>query len=185
MANRTDKVSMASRADKTNKTNKTNKTHITDKTDRVGKRIALIGYGSDIRCDDKVGLDVIDQLSQDLGHRQDLSFFKGYNSLDLMTLFSDYDSVYIIDAAFLHKAPGEFISVAYDDINIPDDSTFASHDTSFKHIIPLAKDLGYPVPQITFFLIEPKLLGIGEEYSSELRSALPQFIEFIKTHIDP
>lgn len=143
--------------------------------------IAIVGYGSLIRGDDSAGLKAVEKLREKFDE-QNLGFFYGYNAVDLLGEFENYNKFIIIDSAFLKKNPGEFIRGNINEINMPDD-TSSSHTTNFKVLLNNAKDMRLNIPEIVFYLIEPKNVEIGEELTHEVKEGFDKMIEKISEEI--
>ncbi|MFP4424427.1 MAG: hydrogenase maturation protease [Candidatus Woesearchaeota archaeon] len=143
--------------------------------------IAIIGYGSEIRHDDYIGIYAARHIQKKF--KDSVHVYEGYNSVDLLMLFEHYTELFIIDAAFLEKDVGGFVKVPVEELNIPDDTSFASHDTNFKQLLPLARSMGYKIPRITFYLIQPSVLEIGEGFSPELQKKIPEFLEYLEKEV--
>jgi hydrogenase maturation protease len=141
------------------------------------KEVGFIGYGADLRSDDGVGFYVVRELEKKHEFR-DCGFFYGFNALDLIPLFEKYKVLYLIDSGLIKEDYGKFIKAKFEDIDFSDDITF-THDTNFKQLIPLAKDMGYEIPQIYFYLIKPKILEIGETLSPEIQKGAQEVIKDI------
>ena len=52
-------------------------------------------------------------------------------------------------------------------INFNNDTTF-SHDTNFKQLLPLAVSMGYKIPELVFYLMQPKTMVMGDKLSYEV-----------------
>ncbi|MGM5487775.1 MAG: hydrogenase maturation protease [Nanobdellota archaeon] len=143
--------------------------------------IAIIGYGSEIRRDDYIGLYAARHLKERFGDK--VQVYEGYNSVDLLMLFEHCSKMMIIDAALLQKTVGEYVRLPVEELDFPDDTSFASHDTNFRQLLPLAQSLGYPVPQITFYLIQPSVLEIGEGFSEAFEKKIPQFLSYLEGEV--
>jgi hydrogenase maturation protease len=145
------------------------------------KKVGFIGYGADLRSDDGVGFYVVRELEKDVDFK-DCGFFYGFNALDLIPLFESYDILYLIDSGLIDDEPGKFIKAKFEDLDFSDDITF-THDTNFKQLIPMAKDMGYKIPEIYFYLIRPKFLEIGEELSPEIKVGAKSVISNIRSEL--
>ena len=144
--------------------------------------IAVVGYGSLIRSDDSAGLKAVEILKERFGE-ENLGFFYGYNAVDLLGEFENYNKFIIIDSAFLEKNPGEYVRGSIYDIDMPDD-TSSSHTTNFKELLKNAKEMNLNIPEIVFYLIEPKDVEIGEELTPEVEEGFKKMIEEITEEIN-
>ncbi|MFW6450387.1 MAG: hydrogenase maturation protease [Nanoarchaeota archaeon] len=145
-------------------------------------RIAVIGYGSKIRNDDAAGIRVVDILKKRLKSYQNVQFFYGFNNIDLLGRFDEFDRFYIIDCAFISKEPGKFLRGNIEEINFTDDS-MNSHTTNFTSLVKDAKDMGIAIPEIFFYLIQPKNTEIGERMDKEVQRGLKGIVKAIETEI--
>jgi hydrogenase maturation protease len=142
------------------------------------KKIAIIGYGSDIRNDDAVGLLLSRELSNYFENDIDVDCYEGLTSVDMIELFKEYGHLFIVDAAFLEIAPGSIKKQSIDAMKFKEDMSF-SHNTNFAYIVPLAKEMGYPIPKIAFYMIEPKDINMGELLSPEVAKGMQKLKEII------
>lgn len=158
---------------------------MTEKESAKGKTL-VVGYGSDIRSDDAAGIFAINYLKERLDskdYKEKVELMTGLGAIDLVNLFNDYEHLLLIDAAFLDKEPGFYSRVEYGEIDFPDDSSF-SHDMNFASLIPLAKSLDYSVPKMVFYLIQPKVLEVGETLSENMKAGFDKMMVQIADELD-
>lgn len=139
-------------------------------------KIALVGYGSEIRSDDRLGIEVAKDF-QDY-----VDTYTGLNAVDLIGIFDKYDKIILVDAGFIEGEYGSHIRITYDEFDFPQGSSF-SHDMNFSSLVPMAKELGISVPEIVFFLMKPRILEIGENFSDEVRKNYPGLVKKIRNEI--
>lgn len=136
------------------------------------KKIAVVGYGSDIRSDDAVGIHVARYIEE---HVPGVMVRTGMNAVDLVMLFPEVDKVILVDAAFMDEEPGTHVRVPFDTVNLPNDSSF-SHDMNFRELLPLARQMEVPIPEIIFYLIRPKNLEFGDTMTDEMHAGMDGLI---------
>jgi len=142
----------------------------------MAKKTAIIGYGSDIRNDDVAGFKVVRDLKRDYPDKA--VYLEGYNTVDLLDIMPEHDRMIIIDCAFLSKKPGYHEKRSLNELDLIDDLSF-SHEANFKKVVPLAESMGIKVPEILFFLIQPKDVNMGERITRPVKDT----IEKVKAEI--
>lgn len=140
-------------------------------------KTAVIGYGSTLRKDDGAGIFVVREIKK--LNLENVECFEGYTAIDLLELFNEFEDFIIIDTGNINKKPGEFVKVNYKDLDLADDTSL-SHNTNFKNIIALAKNLNYKIPNITFYIIQPKEMDIGEGLSENVKKGVDKIVEELK-----
>jgi hydrogenase maturation protease len=142
------------------------------------KKVGIIGYGSDIRSDDAVGLLLSRELEEHFKDNEQINCYEGLTSVDMVELFKEYEHLFILDAAFLKEGPGAVKKQPIDAMTFKEDMSF-SHNTNFGYIVPLAKEMDYPIPKITFYMIEPKNLDMGETLTPKVAEGMKKLKEMI------
>lgn len=142
------------------------------------KRISIIGVGSEIRGDDRVGLYVAEKLKKEvLGARCEV-LIGGTTPENLSGTLrrSKPSHVLLIDAASAGKAPGT-ISIIY-----PSQISGVSFSTHSFSLETLADYLKQTIGARTIIIgIEPKNLDLTEEMSDEVLKAGDEVIKIISS----
>jgi hydrogenase maturation protease len=148
-------------------------------------KIAVIGYGSPLRSDDRAGIDAARKLKKIYRSYNHVEFFEGYTSLDILKLFDKFHRIIIVDAGDINKKPGEFIRLPMQEVKFRK-SEFAgfTHALNFESTISLAKKLKMPIPEIVFYLIQPASLDFGEELSKDVSDGMKKLTMKIREEID-
>jgi hydrogenase maturation protease len=145
-------------------------------------RVAVIGYGNPLRSDDGAGIEAVRQLELAWKGEARVCFFEGYSGMDLLRLFGQFQHMILIDTADLAKPAGEFTRLPMAQIRFADDWTF-THGTNFKAALDLAKKLDFPIPPITFYLIQPASLEIGEGLTPHVSRGVDKMVKAVSKEI--
>ncbi|MBF0253134.1 MAG: hydrogenase maturation protease [Candidatus Omnitrophica bacterium] len=151
------------------------------------KNILIVGVGSILKCDDAVGIRVVESLEKDYGIGRSL---EGVNitlhagdisGLDLIKIFPGYDKIIIIDAAEMSLSPGEIRVFGAGEIVLSDAfSTNSTHGMSLKETLLLARNLDIPMKNIKLIGIQPRSVDFSLEMSSLITKKIPEIITKIK-----
>jgi hydrogenase 3 maturation protease len=143
--------------------------------------VVIAGIGNPIRCDDKVGLKIVQDLQEKVSSNVHLiecetvpeSFMD-----EIITLKPSH--ILLIDAALLGLKPAEARLYDAEKVN-----TFPAIST---HMLPLRVFCDYITTmtkgKLAMLLIEPKCTDFGEDLSPELSSASEKIVNML-THLLP
>jgi hydrogenase maturation protease len=146
------------------------------------KKLAIIGYGSDVRNDDAAGLIISRELNEKYNENSNVDCYEGLTAVDIVNIFPDYENLFLVDAALLEKEPGYIEKQHVDDMMLTEDMSW-SHNTNFKQMIPLAKAMDFPIPNVHFFLVQPENIDMGEIISPKVRLGIDKLKEMIEKDI--
>jgi len=135
---------------------------------KPGKKIAIMGVGSVLRCDDGAGMLLIEKLSADI-HAEDALLIGGSTAPENFTgVIRNYapDVLFVVDAAHMGLKTGEIRTIGESDIGGLSFST---------HMLPLPIMFSYlrmdTDCEIVCIGIQPGSTEQGMEMSAEVRTA--------------
>lgn len=144
------------------------------------KKIGVIGLGNPLRCDDGIGIVLLELVRK---NRKDFSkriefVDGGTGGMNLLHFLAQYGTALIIDAVLFDGRPGEIRF--FDKKEILRKSLqvkLSTHEADFFQILRLSKELKELPSQLFFFGIQPKNISHGTKLSPELTYALPRIYE--------
>lgn len=148
----------------------------------IGRKIAIMGIGSELRSDDSAGMYFI-ELLDDLKNRNDLLLIAGSTAPENFTgVIKDFspDVLFIVDAAHMGLLPGETKPVPAEDIC---GVTFSTH------MLPIPVMLKYLEvecdTEVLFIGIQPKSTEQGLIMSEEVKCGTKKLAKtFLKALTD-
>lgn len=147
------------------------------------KKIAVIGYGSTLRSDDRAGIDAVKTLKKLYKRNARVQFFEGYSAVDLLELFERFECIILVDTGNIGKKPGEFARLSLEKAKLRNGNILFTHSVNFKAVLSIAKQLNLAVPEIIFYLIQPARLEIGEKLTKEVAGGVKKMVKKIDEHI--
>lgn len=147
------------------------------------KKIAVIGYGSTLRSDDRAGIDAVKALRRLYKKGTQVQFFEGYSAVDLLELFGQFECMILVDTGNIGKPPGGFVRLTLEKAKLRDENVLFTHNVNFKAMLDVARQLNLSVPKIVFYLIQPANLGIGEKLTKEVADGVKKMVKEIDKHI--
>lgn len=143
--------------------------------------VVIIGMGSELRGDDAVGLYVIRLLKPYSTNH--LQVFEGYMNPEVFiapacTIHPTH--LLIIDAAELHRSPGEWRVLSSDTV---EQGLFTTHAIPALEVAAeIQRRCG---AKVAFLGIQPKLRDVSLELSNECQSAAKKIADTIHTIMNP
>ncbi|MCK4226455.1 hydrogenase maturation protease [candidate division WOR-3 bacterium] len=142
----------------------------------INKNTVIMGIGSELKSDDRVGVYIADSLSRIGCYHvivagQTPEHWMGYIAN------KDYRRVLIVDAVVFGGNPGEIRIFGIDEIS----ERFGLTHSSSLHLFCgfLAKEGS--VESVRVLAIEPETLKLGDMLSSEVKEAADKIIRFFKS----
>jgi hydrogenase maturation protease len=148
-------------------------------------RVLVLGLGNPLRGDDGVGCRVTEELA-----RRELSpgvevLDGGAGGLDLMDLMEGRERVVVVDAADVGRPAGEFVRFTPDQARLAQAADgFSLHHVGLGEVLALAGALGWALPEIVVFGVQPAELGWGEGLSPAVEAALPALSDAVVKEIE-
>lgn len=148
------------------------------------QRCLILGFGNPLRGDDGIGPRLVEEL-----RRRGLpdgveAIDGGTGGLDLLSILEGADRVIIVDAAEMGRRPGEIVRFTPKDGRLMETLvSLSTHTFGLADGLALARSLGYPLPSITIFGVQPERMDWGEGLSPPVERALPALIQTILSEI--
>lgn len=143
-------------------------------------KIAVIGIGNVLRCDDGIGPAIIKILRAE----KNLEFILidgGTDGLALFDQLAAYEKAIIIDAVQMMKAPGtvKLFTPKEAKIQIKED-VLSTHGFGLAEVLMLMEKLNIKT-KLEIIGIQPKDISFGEGLSSEVAAQIPNILRLIKS----
>jgi len=135
------------------------------------KKHAVIGIGNPLRCDDAIGILLLEKLLEKKDSLpENVEFIDGgTGGMNLLHILEKYNNVLIIDAVDFEGKPGDFKIFNTDEvISHKTPVRFSTHETDFIKIIKILEKIGKRPDEILVFGIQPKNISFGQNLSGEL-----------------
>lgn len=150
----------------------------------MSESIAVVGLGSYVRRDDRIGLEVLGRLRT--RPRAGIAYFEyGTMSLDLIQRLGDYSTALLIDAIRCTGAsPGDLFIRALESLDYSSAAPItSSHGFDLKTFFDLSKNLGIAT-RIYLAGVQVEDVSFGEELSVSLKARLPAITREIENFIN-
>ncbi len=140
----------------------------------------IMGLGNPLRGDDGVGIRAAELLAGRALPEGVEVIDAGTRGLDLVNLMEGWPRVVLIDAAYVGKAPGEFVRFTPDEANLLGDDEYLSvHAAGLREALLLARVLGVLPDEVIVYGVQPSHVDWQEGLSPEVEAALPKLVEAI------
>ena len=139
------------------------------------KSIGVIGIGNPLRCDDAIGIILLDFLKDhEADFHLNVSFIDaGTAGMNILHVISKFDIVFLIDAVKMGKVPGSWNFFSYDDVKSQMNKEYIStHISDIFQVIEFAKRVKNKPERIFIFGIEPADLSISQGLSKPVKNNL-------------
>ena len=141
----------------------------------------IIGLGNPLRHDDGIGVAVVETLKQSSRLPEQITVIDaGTSYLEALLLMQGYQRVFLIDAADIGGAPGDWQCIPIDDISfIPDILTkYGSfHNAGLRDAIALGQTLGILPREIFIYAIQPQDTRVAVGLSKPNSVAVGEIME--------
>jgi len=135
----------------------------------------VLGLGNVLRADDGLGSAVIDWLSQRPLPREVVVQDGGTPGLELVLTLSGYPRALIVDAADLHRAPGQWARLTRQQVQSADaEAGLSLHHAGLAEALALGEELGTLPAELIIFGIQPAGLDWESGLSPQAQAAVPQ-----------
>ena len=140
----------------------------------------VLGLGNPLRGDDGVGPRIIEELTrrelpegvtvQDVGNA----------GLDLLNILEGWERAVIVDAAEMGRDPGRFIRFTPDEAQLTQASDHVSlHNAGLGEVLTLANTLGWTLPELVIFGVQPAEIDWREGLSPAVEAAVPALTDAV------
>ncbi len=149
----------------------------------------IMGVGNYSMKDDSIGIRIVEHIDEN-------GLAEGFEVIDLsantLNLFSYLNEqtkkILIIECALMGKKPGEFLFFNENDVKTTKKMEgFSTHESDVLKTVHLARQTGYPIPEIEFMGIEPfsvvSEFGLSEELNNNMEIYVKEAIHRISIGI--
>ena len=149
------------------------------------KKRYVMGMGNYSKDDDGIGLHVIEYITANNLDDTFEAIEIANDGMKMLTFFTDEtDKIVIVDCALMGKEPGHAEVFGVDDVNSVKNTTgITTHEGDILKLVSLAREVGYPVPDIRIVAIEPESLGLDMRLSKTLSDRLESYVELTLSEI--
>ena len=138
-------------------------------------RTLVLGLGNTLRADDGLGSAVIGWLAQRPLPPEVEILDAGTPGLELVLTLADYSRALIVDAAELHRAPGQWARLNRQQVEPADAAVGLSlHQAGLAEALALGEELGTLPAELIIFGVQPARLDWAPGLSPEAQAAVPQ-----------
>jgi hydrogenase maturation protease len=135
-------------------------------------RTLILGVGNLLMGDEGVGVHTIRMLEREILPKNVHLLDGGTGGFHLISLFTEYDPIIIIDATMDGKASGT-VTLTHPKFASDFPRTLSAHDIGLRDLLESAQLLG-PLPQLHLITISiPKVQPMTLELSDDVANAMP------------
>lgn len=148
-------------------------------------KILIYGVGNPYRCDDAVGLKVVQHLKNTIKNSPITIKSGSIDGLAMLDEITGYDRVIFIDSIKTNNGiPGDIYKIKLDPLDNASLSS-VSHGIDFVTALRLGTQLGYTMPsKIDIYAIEiENNISCGEECTAKVRASIPEVVDRIMADI--
>ncbi len=145
------------------------------------KKTIILGLGNLLRCDDGIGIAVVEALRESCVLPDDIMVMDaGTSDLEALLMMQGYQRAFLIDAADFGGAPGAWRCIPIHDLSlIPEVLTdYGSfHHAGLKEAITLGQTLEILPKEVFIYAVQPQDLQISIGLSECNAAAIKEIIE--------
>jgi len=140
----------------------------------------ILGLGNPLRGDDGVGPRMAKELTRRGLPEGVAALDGGTGGLDLLQALEGWRRVVIVDAADIGRVPGQFARFTPGQVRLAKAADpFSFHRAGVGEVLALAQALGWTLPEIVIFGVQPAEVGWGEGLSPAVEATLPALADAI------
>jgi hydrogenase maturation protease len=152
----------------------------------------IIGLGNPLRCDDGIGVAVVEELRHSSSLPENVTIIDAATSdLEALLLMQGYQCVFIIDAANFGGAPGDWRCISIKDFNLIPDVLInygSFHNMGLKDAISIGQTLNILPTEIYIYAVQPEelkiSLGLSDSVSTAVQEVTKDIFERLKRDIE-
>jgi hydrogenase maturation protease len=145
------------------------------------KKTIILGMGNPLRRDDGIGVAVVETLKRSYSHSENITIMDaGTSGLQALILMQGYQQAFIIDAADIGEAPGDWRCIPIEKISfiLEGLTKYGSfHNAGLKDAIALGQVLEILPEEIYIYAVQPQDLQISIGLSDSNATAAFEIVE--------
>ena len=142
--------------------------------------VLVLGLGNPLRGDDGVGPRIIEELTRRGLPEGVTALDVGNAGLDLLNILEGWERAVIVDAAEMGREPGCFVRFTPDEARLTQAGDhFSLHNAGLGDALALAGALGWTLPELVIFGVQPAEFGWKAGLSSAVEAAIPALTDAV------
>jgi hydrogenase maturation protease len=139
----------------------------------------IVGLGNYSRNDDGIGLRIVEFIIDNNLDSGFQAMEAGNDGMQILNLFNqDTEKLLVVDCALMGKNPGEYLIFKPDDVDSKKlNENISTHEGDILKLIALGQELGYHIPDISIFAIEPASLEMDMALSEILERNFEMYVK--------
>jgi hydrogenase maturation protease len=133
----------------------------------------VLGLGSRLRGDDGLGPAVVDWLNQQPLPPDVTALDGGTPGLELALTLADYPRAVIVDAAELHRAPGQWARLERHQLAAANTAA-GLHAAGLAEALALGSELGTLPAELVIYGVQPAQVDWSPDLSPQAQAAVPR-----------
>lgn len=149
-------------------------------TSDIENHTLVIGIGNPLFCDDGLGVQVAQQLTDEKLPAGVQVQELGTPGWGLVNHFQGWRRVILIDAVQMGEEPGTWHRLGASETKfVSENQSISLHEPGLADSLALAKTLNLMPDEIVLYGVEPAFTGPGLEMSPEVQTAIPLLVKNI------
>jgi len=146
--------------------------------------ILVLGIGNLIMSDDGIGVRVVQRLSACFRFPAGVTMLDGGTlGLDLLPQLEGVESLLVVDAVDIGKAPGTLARLSGDDVPIVLETKVSPHQMGLKDLLAVAMLQGFAPHEMVLWGVQPEKIEMGLDLSPAVAEALDPLTENVLTEL--
>ena len=145
------------------------------------KKTIVLGMGNPLRGDDGIGVAVLETLKASYWFSENITIMDaGTSSLQALLVMQGYQRVFIIDAADIGGAPGDWRCISIEELSIIPEGLIkygSFHNAGLKDAIALGQILEILPEEMMIYAVQPQDLQISIGLSDTIATAAHEIVE--------
>lgn len=147
--------------------------------------VLVLGIGNPLRGDDGVGPRVVKELARRGLPEGVTALDVGTRGLDLLQVLEGWERVVVVDAVDFGQEPGQFVRFTPDQAELARTADhFSLHHAGLSEVLALASALGWTLPGLVIFGVQPAEIGWREGLSLAVETALSALTDAVMREIE-
>jgi hydrogenase maturation protease len=140
-------------------------------------KIRIIGVGNPLMGDDGIGIAAAERLAARQLPPGVEVIDGGTGGLTLLDLMAGAETVLLIDAVAMDRAPGSIARFSADEIDLEAEAGLSLHETGLPAVFALGREMDLLPPRIVIFGVEPESVERRLGLSVAVEAALDPLVD--------